>query len=384
MKGSFRSIRVTRRGASPRVVSATIVGSGGSTTVTGAQLRARLGLFDSWVYFNALSTNVRPRRPDGTTPGRPPRRRRPGGGLAPRALLPSAPARAQLRGRVIPRPADGWVRVQRRAGDAWVDVVQAQVGRRRPLRGAVVAAGDVPRRVRGDPGAERARALGGRTPGGCSLSHDMDGKATDDLIVARIAEEQHGLVTRGQLLAAGIGRGAFEHRLGAGRLIRVHRGVYAVGHLPRTREAAWMAAVLACGDEALLSNRSGGALWGIRRWAPNRPDVTVPTQRRRPGIAVHVGRLAPADRAIHRGIPVTSVARTLVDLAHVLPQDELERVVREHGLPEAARPWRGARSARAPGPREPWPRCSTGSRRRSRDTRTSCCGSARASGSRCR
>ena len=70
MKGSFRSIRVSRRGASPRVVSATIVGSRGTTTATGPQLRARLGLYDSWVYFNSLSTNVTPPPDEGsqTTP----------------------------------------------------------------------------------------------------------------------------------------------------------------------------------------------------------------------------------------------------------------------------------------------------------------------------
>jgi stage II sporulation protein D len=120
VKGSFRSIRVSRRGASPRIVSATIVGSRGSTTASGPQLRARLGLYDSWVYFNSLSTNVTPPPDEGsqTTPG---------GGLAPRALVSGVRPRAQLRGRVSPRPAGGWVRVQRRAGDAWVDVVQAQV-----------------------------------------------------------------------------------------------------------------------------------------------------------------------------------------------------------------------------------------------------------------
>jgi stage II sporulation protein D len=124
VRGSFRSIRVARRGASPRVVAATIVGTGGTTQVTGPQLRSRLGLFDSWVYFNALSTNVTPPpSSDEQT------QTMPGGGVAPRALASAVRPRAQLSGRVSPRPADGWIRVQRREGDAWVEVVQAQVGK---------------------------------------------------------------------------------------------------------------------------------------------------------------------------------------------------------------------------------------------------------------
>jgi len=124
VKGRFRSIRVMKRGASPRVVSATITGTGGTTTVSGPQLRSRLGLLDSWIYFNATSTNVAPPPsapdPGETTTGR---------GIAPRGLTSNVRARAELRGRVSPRPADGWVRVQRRVAGAWVDVVQAQVGK---------------------------------------------------------------------------------------------------------------------------------------------------------------------------------------------------------------------------------------------------------------
>ena len=131
VKGSFRSIRVTRRGESPRIVKATIVGTRGSTTVTGPELRSRLGLYDTWVYFNELSTNVAPAKPSKpatpSTPG--PAQTTTGGGIAPRSLLSSLKPRAELRGRVSPRPADGWVRVQRRMGDAWVDVVSAQVGK---------------------------------------------------------------------------------------------------------------------------------------------------------------------------------------------------------------------------------------------------------------
>jgi stage II sporulation protein D len=144
VKGSFRSIRVSKRGASPRVVSATVVGTGGSTTVTGAQLRARLGLYDSWVYFNSMSTNVAP-PPTTTTPTTPapaPGETTTGGGVAPRALSSGVKAVAELRGTVSPRPADGWVRVQRRIAGDWVDVVQAQVGRRGRYAARVAAAGE--------------------------------------------------------------------------------------------------------------------------------------------------------------------------------------------------------------------------------------------------
>lgn len=126
-----------------------------------------------------------------------------------------------------------------------------------------------------------------------------------------------------------MGRGAIEHRVASRRLVLVHRGVYAVGHLPRTRETAWMAAVLACGSNAVLSHRSAAALWGLRRWAPVRPEVTTPTQRCRPRIVVHVRRTTAEERDVHDGIPVTTPSRTIVDLAADMDAEEIERVVRE-------------------------------------------------------
>ena len=154
VKGSFRSIRVTQRGASPRVVDATIVGTGGTTKITGPQLRSRLGLFDTWVYFNQMSTNVAPApTTTPTTPTTPdPGQTTTGGGIAPRALVSSLKPRAELRGRVSPKPADGWVKVQRRMGDAWVDVVSAQVGKGGRYAARVALAGSY-RVVSGeDPG----------------------------------------------------------------------------------------------------------------------------------------------------------------------------------------------------------------------------------------
>jgi very-short-patch-repair endonuclease/predicted transcriptional regulator of viral defense system len=149
--------------------------------------------------------------------------------------------------------------------------------------------------------------------------------------IARVARRQFGVVTRAQLVALGATERQIGRWLASGRVHRVHAGIYAVGHAAPRREAKWLAAVLACGDGALLSHRSAATLWCIRDGEGPRPDVTVPygSGRRHPKIAMHRGRLAPQDYARVRGIPVTSPARTLVDLAHELDPEELERAFRE-------------------------------------------------------
>jgi very-short-patch-repair endonuclease len=149
---------------------------------------------------------------------------------------------------------------------------------------------------------------------------------SSDRELAVLATRQYGIVAGRQL---GLDAHAIRRRTAAGRLHRVHRGVYAVGHLGLGQEAGWLAAVLACGDGALLSHRSAATLWGIRLGELFRPEVTAEHDRRHPAIATHRAILADADRAIHRGIPVTSPARTLVDLAHLLHRDELVRALRE-------------------------------------------------------
>ena len=152
-----------------------------------------------------------------------------------------------------------------------------------------------------------------------------------DRVIAELARRQHGVVSRAQLVAAGLGPGAIEHRERMGRLHRLHRGVYAVGHRRLTRQGRWMAAVLACGEGAVLSHRSAAALWGIRRAAAAAVDVSVPTRAgraRHAGIAVHrPRRLTDADRTQHDAIPVTTPARTLADLAAILTPPQLERAV---------------------------------------------------------
>ncbi len=120
-------------------------------------------------------------------------------------------------------------------------------------------------------------------------------------------------------------------RLDAARLRPLHRGVYAVGHQRLTREGEWLAAVLSAGDGAALSHRSAAALHGLRSERGRRVDVTT-TQRRRTTnwVEVHsVRALAAEDLTIRHGIPVTTVTRTLVDLAGLVERDDLERAVNE-------------------------------------------------------
>ena len=150
-----------------------------------------------------------------------------------------------------------------------------------------------------------------------------------DPAVAALAGRQYGVVSRAQLEALGVGDRRIERRVGSGRLIPVHRGVYAVGHRAPRSEARWLAAVLACGDGAALSHRSAAALWQILDREGAKPDVTSASSRRHPGIAAHTARLTAAEVAVCARIPVTSPARTLVDLAHEIEPDDLLRALRE-------------------------------------------------------
>ena len=153
-----------------------------------------------------------------------------------------------------------------------------------------------------------------------------------DADIARVAEEQHGLITLRQLEALGMGRSTAQRRVEAGRLHRVHEQVFAVGHLPRTRESRYMAAALACGPEAMLSHRSAADLLGLREDRRGRIDVTAPGRRGRApqGIDAHRhGSLVPADRTVVKDVPCTTVARTLLDFAGVASLWELRQAVGE-------------------------------------------------------
>lgn len=151
--------------------------------------------------------------------------------------------------------------------------------------------------------------------------------------MARLANRQHGVVGRRQLLALGIGRNTAREWLHAGRLHRLHRGVFAVGHTRINQRGHWLAAVLACDEGALLSHRSAAALWGLARQRVSFVDVTGRAGRQfrpgRDGIRLHRGRLHDEDRAERAGIPVTTVARTLFDLAEVVDRRHLRRAWEE-------------------------------------------------------
>jgi very-short-patch-repair endonuclease len=160
-------------------------------------------------------------------------------------------------------------------------------------------------------------------------------------------------------VALGLSRNAIAARAAAGRLHRIHRGVYAVGHPVLPRYARWMAAVLAAGPGAALSHASAAALWEIRPSGATRVDVSVPNsagRTKRPGLRVHrATSLAGTETTHHRAIPVTTPARTLLDLAASLPRRALERALDQaevlelfdlRALHEAMHAHRGERGAR--------------------------------------
>ena len=149
--------------------------------------------------------------------------------------------------------------------------------------------------------------------------------------MASIGERQYGVVSGAQLRAIGLGHSAISKRVARGRLHRVHRDVYSVGHRGLSREGRWLAAVFAAGERAALSHLSAAALWELRQRRTTLTQVVAP-RRRRPGgaIQVHVcRRLDPRDVTVFRGIPVTTVARTLVDLSDVLDAHQLANVIHE-------------------------------------------------------
>lgn len=139
-------------------------------------------------------------------------------------------------------------------------------------------------------------------------------------------------MARRQLIALGLSRWKIDERLRQGRLFIVYRGVYAVGRRGIPREGWWMAATLAAGDGAVLSHRSAAALWRLAK--PGGPvEVTVPStagRAARRGLIVHrTSSLLRVEAVTQEGIPTTSVARTLIDLAEVISRRELERALDE-------------------------------------------------------
>jgi very-short-patch-repair endonuclease len=151
--------------------------------------------------------------------------------------------------------------------------------------------------------------------------------------IAVLATRAHGVVCRSELLEVGITRSEIYQRLRSGALIAVFRGVYRVGHTAPSLEARYLAAVRACGEGAVLSGRAAAQLLGLLKGPVCDPEVTIRGERRVAGIATRRSRrLHPRETTLWRGVPVTSPARTLVDLAAVLDAEELARACHEAGV----------------------------------------------------
>jgi very-short-patch-repair endonuclease len=158
-----------------------------------------------------------------------------------------------------------------------------------------------------------------------------------DAAIARIAARQHGVVSVHQLYSLGVSSSAIGDRVTAGRLHRLHRGAYAVGHLSLSNQGRWMGAVLACGPDAVLSHRSAAELWqmlpvGSRAGGdPPIVHVTIAGEgRHRGGIRAHrSSTLSPGDFTLRRGIPVTKPARTLEDLRRTFPRSVFAAALRQ-------------------------------------------------------
>jgi hypothetical protein len=152
------------------------------------------------------------------------------------------------------------------------------------------------------------------------------------VLIARRAALSYGVPSLGELLACGLSRNGVATRVRNGHLHRRHRGVYALGHPRLPLEGHFLAAVKACGGFAVLSHFAAAVLWRLIAWDARDVDVTVPgsAPRRHAGLRIHRARhLEPQDVTVHRGIPVTSPARTLLDLAAVVDAGRLRRAVRE-------------------------------------------------------
>ena len=160
------------------------------------------------------------------------------------------------------------------------------------------------------------------------------GRTDLDEALADLAGRQWGVVSLAQLEALGLGPRGVQHRAESGRLRRIHRGVYAIGGAALPREGRHLAAVLACGPGAVLSHTSAAVHWALLTYDAPRPEVTAPASRAgAPGIRLHRSHSLDArDATEHRGIPVTTVAKTLLDVAARARKSHLE-----HALGQALR-----------------------------------------------
>lgn len=155
---------------------------------------------------------------------------------------------------------------------------------------------------------------------------------TADEVIGRIARRQHGVVTRAQLLDAGVSDKEIKRRLERKSLLRVHPGVYRVGHKAPSIEARYLAAVLACGEGAVLSGQAAAYLWGLIKGTAPPPEVTAPKRRNVRGVRTRHARRGEIEATTWRGIPITTVPRTLVDLSSLLQLEDLARACHEAGV----------------------------------------------------
>ncbi len=182
------------------------------------------------------------------------------------------------------------------------------------------------------------------------------GPRSHERLISWLAGRQHGVVSRAQLREIGLSDRAISRRCAAGSLHRVHQGVYAVGHALLTARGRWMAAVLAGGPGAALSHNSAAALWELRPSSARLIDVTTRrTGRARSGIRIHRPRtLHPDETTTKHGIPVTTPARTILDLAglksirleHLLDRNEILELTDYPALAALARAHPRHRGAR--------------------------------------
>lgn len=157
--------------------------------------------------------------------------------------------------------------------------------------------------------------------------------------IAVLASRQFGVVDHRQLRKVGISRSSIKRRVAKGLLIAEYRGVYRVGHTAPSTEAKYMAAILAAGDGAVLAGRAAAHLMRLLKGAPPPPEVITRTERRIKGVeAKRIRDLRHNEVWTYQGIPCTTVARTLVDLASTLSADELARAVHEATVLYRTRP----------------------------------------------
>ena len=168
------------------------------------------------------------------------------------------------------------------------------------------------------------------------LMREMSARRTEGASVpleralAALAYRQYGVVSRAQLRDLGLSDSRVTARVRRGGLVPVHRGVFAVGHSMLAVRGVWMAAVLAGGPQAVLSHAAAGALWELRGSTATTIDITIPGaggRRRRKDLRIHRARSLGRQATIRERIPVTTPARTILDLAATLNRRALERVL---------------------------------------------------------